>query len=112
LGFWMPRAFTSAHLEDNTTQTPDIHLTTVSLRGDQNLGSHPKHRSLHCGGRLIGTINVVWNVISGEQGGVRSALTMFTLGDSEIGDLADSFKINKNIIRLQILEAKSRQQCI
>ena len=81
-----PRTFSSPHLQDYTTNAPDVDLCIVTtLSGIHNLRCHPEDSTLH-GGEDILFIYVVC-----------------PFRDTKVRYLANASLLNQNIIGLKIL---------
>lgn len=81
-----PGTFSSPHLQDYTTNAPDVNLRIIAtLSRVHNFRRHPKHGTLH-GSKDVLLIDVIC-----------------PLGDAKVTDLADTGLLNQNIISLEIL---------
>jgi hypothetical protein len=81
-----PRTFSSPHLQNNTTNAPDINLCIVApLSRIDNLRCHPEHSALH------GSENILFIDVVG------------SFRNTKVRNLADARLLNQDIIGLEIL---------
>lgn len=93
----LPWPATGPHLQNYTTETPDVNLPVVTMllafpSSLNNFWRHPKDGTLHRG---VYTIFV--NVIC-------------SFGDAEVRDFTDPRRVHKNVISFQVLKREGRSE--